>query len=139
MISSDGNSLAVGDLYKKIAQEKYGCSWEAFEAYRHLKSLGYIVGRRGIPWTMKKNNTFDSNSSQTASNPNQTLDPDEEYGISILLEGMLIDELKPTFDVYLPNSKFRKSSPGDSSFLLCVLRYVNFALNLFLNGLIIVL
>ncbi|KAK8939200.1 hypothetical protein KSP39_PZI010974 [Platanthera zijinensis] len=102
VVLSDGNSLTVGDLYKKIAQEKYGCSWEAFEAYRHLKTLGYIIGRHGIPWTMK--------------------DPDEEYGISILLEGMLIDDLKLTFDVYLPNSKFRKSSPGDSSFLLCVLR-----------------
>ncbi|KAK8970282.1 hypothetical protein KSP40_PGU017270 [Platanthera guangdongensis] len=88
----------------------------------HLKTLGYIIGRHGIPWTMKKNNRFDSNSSQTTSNPNQTLDPDEEYGISILLEGMLIDDLKLTFDVYLPNSRFRKSSPGDSSFLLCVLR-----------------
>ncbi|PON98982.1 tRNA-splicing endonuclease, subunit Sen [Trema orientale] len=33
---------------------------------------------------------------------------------------LLIEEVKrPVFDVYFPNSEFRKSSPGDPSFVLC--------------------
>ncbi|KAK3217914.1 hypothetical protein Dsin_011884 [Dipteronia sinensis] len=30
-----------------------------------------------------------------------------------------IHEVRLVFDVYLPNSKFKKSSPGDPSFVLC--------------------
>jgi len=33
-----------------------------------------------------------------------------------------INYLRPDFDVYLPNSRFRKSSPGDPSFLLYLSR-----------------
>ncbi|KAL8260469.1 hypothetical protein R6Q59_028422, partial [Mikania micrantha] len=31
-----------------------------------------------------------------------------------------INEVKPAFDVYPPNNKFRKSSPGKPMFVLCV-------------------
>ncbi|KAH7545133.1 hypothetical protein FEM48_Zijuj01G0060800 [Ziziphus jujuba var. spinosa] len=37
--------------------------------------------------------------------------------------GIQINESMPNFDVYLPNKKFRKSSPGDPSFILCFTRY----------------
>ncbi|KAK7839438.1 hypothetical protein CFP56_018033 [Quercus suber] len=37
---------------------------------------------------------------------------------------MHINEARPVFDVYLPNSKFRKSSPGDPSFVICLTRTV---------------
>jgi hypothetical protein len=36
-----------------IYAEVSGGSWELFEGYRHLKSLGYIVGQHGISWSMK--------------------------------------------------------------------------------------
>ncbi|KAL0925145.1 hypothetical protein M5K25_003455 [Dendrobium thyrsiflorum] len=122
LVGSDDKILSIGDLYKKIAEGKDGCSWGTFEAYRRLKLLGYIIGRHGIPWTMKENNSFISNSQQTISSKDGSLDLDMEYRISILLKGMQIDGIKITFDVYLPNSKFKKSSPGDPFFLLCVLK-----------------
>ncbi|XBH71073.1 hypothetical protein VPH35_098592 [Triticum aestivum] len=40
------------EIYGKIAGGSYGCSRLAFQAYKHLKLLGYIVGRYGVPWTM---------------------------------------------------------------------------------------
>ncbi|KAL3755253.1 hypothetical protein ACJRO7_002322 [Eucalyptus globulus] len=36
--------------------------------------------------------------------------------------GMDLNELKLVFDVYLPNGKFRKSSPGDPSYVLSLTR-----------------
>jgi tRNA-splicing endonuclease subunit Sen54 len=39
-----------------------------------------------------------------------------------MLSNLQVDELRLNFDVYLPNSKFRKSSPGDPAFLLCLVR-----------------
>ncbi|KAF2301499.1 hypothetical protein GH714_025156 [Hevea brasiliensis] len=38
------------------------------------------------------------------------------------LSNLQVDELRPNFDIYLPNSKFRKTSPGDPAFLLCLIR-----------------
>ncbi|KHN07347.1 hypothetical protein glysoja_012645 [Glycine soja] len=35
---------------------------------------------------------------------------------------MQVNDLRPDFDVYLPNSRFRKSCPGDPSFLLYLSR-----------------
>lgn len=112
------------DIYKKIASQMAGCSWEAFEAYRHLKSLGYIVGRHGIPWTMKSSiSCCNSDSLRDTSECNGRSDSEPEKEITTMFKDMQIMELKPTFDVYLPNRNFRKSSPGDPSFILCVLRY----------------
>ncbi|PKA55743.1 hypothetical protein AXF42_Ash012035 [Apostasia shenzhenica] len=122
LINSDDKIHSTGDIYKRIAEGKDGCNWESFEVYRHLKSLGYIIGRHGIPWTMKDNENLSSRSREgTSCNTNESLDA-EVNGISVLFKGMQFDEVKPTFDVYLPNSKFRKSSPGRPAFLLCVLR-----------------
>ncbi|XP_020576794.1 uncharacterized protein LOC110022279 [Phalaenopsis equestris] len=117
LLDSDEKVLSITDLYKKIPEGKHACSWENFEAYRLLKSLGYIIGRHGIPWTMNENKSVNSNIST-----DETNDIDMEYKISTLLKRMHIDEMKPTFDVYLPNKRFKKSSPGVPVFLLCVLK-----------------
>ncbi|XP_010261645.1 PREDICTED: tRNA-splicing endonuclease subunit Sen54-like [Nelumbo nucifera] len=45
MLDVDDTTLFLKDLYEKVAEGKSGCCWETFEVYRHLKSLGYIVGR----------------------------------------------------------------------------------------------
>jgi tRNA-splicing endonuclease subunit Sen54 len=58
---------------------------------KELKSLGYIVGRHGIPWSVKKGES----------------------------EEMQTSEARPVFDVYRPNSMFKKSCPGDPIFVLC--------------------
>nr|DAD44901.1 TPA_asm: hypothetical protein HUJ06_003131 [Nelumbo nucifera] len=90
-------TLFLKDLYEKVAEGKSGCCWETFKVYRHLKSLGYIVGRYGVPWTMKSNN-----------------------GCNSALQGTT--KTSAVSDIYLPNSKFRKSPPGDPSFMLYVTR-----------------
>ncbi|XP_073117242.1 uncharacterized protein [Elaeis guineensis] len=125
LLDVDDTSLSIKDIYKKIAEGKYGCSWESFEAYKHLKLLGYIVGRHGLPWTMK-NQMICCNNDLPQSTSDIDGKSDREVGESIsiiqLLKDMQIDDITPTFDVYLPNSKFRKSSPGVPSFILCLVR-----------------
>lgn len=107
-------------MYKKISDEKNRCSWEHFHAYKHLKSLGYVVRRHGIPWSLKG---VESNSeSFTPQCPLENvvdLKSDDNMSIIEMFSRMQIEEVKPVYDVYLPNSKFRKSSPGDPSFVLC--------------------
>ncbi|KAG4927844.1 hypothetical protein JHK85_054330 [Glycine max] len=52
----------------------------------------------------------------------------EEMGMGEVIEKngkMWINYLRPDFDVYLPNSRFRKSSPGDPSFLLYLSRGIH--------------
>ncbi|CAL5375368.1 unnamed protein product [Camellia sinensis] len=53
LLDVDDRSVPLKDIYKKVAEGKSRCCWESFEVDRHLRSLGYIVGRHGIPWTMK--------------------------------------------------------------------------------------
>ncbi|KAL6845919.1 hypothetical protein ACP4OV_023367 [Aristida adscensionis] len=125
LLNDKDETIGMGDIYEKIAGGKYGCSWDAFQAYRHLKLLGYIVGRYGVPWTMKHSDT-----SNILDRPTNMLDADQSidrvdgaFGdITKLLKEMHIDGIFPSFQVYLPNSKFKKSSPGAPSFLLCLLR-----------------
>ena len=40
-----------------------GCSWDTFQAYKHLKLLGFFIGRFGVPWTMKHSGTSDTDQS----------------------------------------------------------------------------
>ncbi|KAL4199399.1 hypothetical protein AMTRI_Chr03g50940 [Amborella trichopoda] len=46
-------ALGLKEIYGLVQERTYGSSWECFEAYRHLKSLGYVVGRHNLPWTLK--------------------------------------------------------------------------------------
>uniref|UniRef100_A0A2N9H6E5 tRNA-splicing endonuclease subunit Sen54 N-terminal domain-containing protein n=1 Tax=Fagus sylvatica TaxID=28930 RepID=A0A2N9H6E5_FAGSY len=121
LLDDNGTSLSLKDIYAKAS----GGSWELFEIYRHLKSLGYIVGRHGIAWSMKgvKSNC-QSVSLQGSPQRSEVVDlePEDERSIVGLFNHMHINEARPIFDVYLPNSKFRKSSPGDPSFVICLTR-----------------
>ncbi|CAL8169557.1 unnamed protein product [Prunus armeniaca] len=129
LLLDDSGTLSLEDIYMKISDRKNGCCWEEFQAYRQLKSLGYIVGRHGIPWSMKSlKSNYETVSSQGCPESDEVVDLGSEETRSVigLLNGMQINEARLIFDVYLPNSKFRKSSPGDPSFVLCFTRYAYF-------------
>ena len=90
-----------------------------------MKSLGYVIGRHGIAWSTKgvKSN-YQSISLQGSIQSSKVVDIEskDERSIIGLFNDMHINEARPVFDVYLPNSKFRKSSPGAPSFVLCLTR-----------------
>ncbi|KAI3800854.1 hypothetical protein L1987_28953 [Smallanthus sonchifolius] len=112
------NCIPLEDIYKKVAKGVGGASWESFEVYKHLKSLGYIIKRHGVCWSMKHVKSV------TASVEDESENGSEERGsiteITESFSTMQINEAKPVFDVYPPNSKFRKSSPGKPMFVLCI-------------------
>jgi tRNA-splicing endonuclease subunit Sen54 len=125
LLNDKDETIGIEDIYEKLAGGNYGCSWDTFQAYKHLKSLGYIVGRFGVPWTMKHSGTCDTVAPRMSIvEPDQSLNRVDgaSNGITKLFKEMQIDGISPTFEVYLPNSKFKKSSPGSPSFLLCLLR-----------------
>ncbi|KAI3848945.1 hypothetical protein MKW92_051785 [Papaver armeniacum] len=127
LVNSDDSLLSLGDMYAKLTEQKSGCSWDSFKAYVHLKSLGYIVGRHGVQWTMKKDKQHGSTPSGVGdskdSNGVSISGLEEEFSITDCLRDMHINnEVKPTFDVYLPNNKFKKSSPGEPDFVVYVTR-----------------
>lgn len=125
LLNDKDETIGIEDIYGKLAGGNYGCSWDTFQAYKHLKSLGYIVGRFGVPWTMKHGGTHHTIAPQM-----NILETDQSLNrvdgasndITKLLKEIQIDRICPSFEVYLPNSKFKKSSPGFPSFLLCLLR-----------------
>ncbi|CAA3011229.1 uncharacterized protein LOC111370274 isoform X1 [Olea europaea var. sylvestris] len=123
ILNGDDTHLSLKDLYEKVAKgtDGYGCSWESFEVYRHLKSLGYVVGRHGIPWT-SKSTKINSIAENGASEPDGTSCTGSRHDIIITetLNNLQFSEVRPIFDVYQPNSKFKKSSPGSACFLLCI-------------------
>ncbi|KAG2241174.1 hypothetical protein Bca52824_096840 [Brassica carinata] len=45
--------------------------------------------------------------------------PEDKYALTRLLGDMRICDARAVFDVYLPNSRFKKSSPGEPSFVAC--------------------
>nr|AAF32445.1 hypothetical protein [Arabidopsis thaliana] len=109
--------ISLKDLYGEIAEGKYGCCWENYEVYRYLKGLGYILGRHGVPWTTKYAvNTTPSDEDESLCAAEFFQDRDS---VTKLLSDMHICDARPVFDVYLPNSQFKKSSPGEPSFVTC--------------------
>lgn len=129
LLDSDDAILNIKEIYMKIAEGRHKCSWESFEAYRHLKLLGYIVGRHCVPWTNKANTSCCNSDSFNCTSDEDVgfVEAEEKMPIIHQFKNMQIHDIIPTFDVYLPNSKFRKSSPGKPNFLLCLLRYsINF-------------
>lgn len=108
----DDTVIPLKDLYEKIAEEKSGCCWENYEAYKYLKSLGYIIGRHGVPWTSK-----DAAAVSTPTGEEESACAGDT--VTKLLGDMQICEARAVFDVYLPNSRFKKSSPGEPSFVAC--------------------
>ncbi|EOA37018.1 hypothetical protein CARUB_v10010061mg [Capsella rubella] len=115
--SEDDVVITLKDLYENIAEEKSGCCWENYEVYRYLKSLGYILGRHGVSWT-SKNAAISTPSGQEESVCSGEC-PQEKDTITQLLVDMQIFDAKAVYDVYLPNSRFKKSSPNEPSFVAC--------------------
>ncbi|XP_015168365.1 tRNA-splicing endonuclease subunit Sen54-like [Solanum tuberosum] len=124
LLSKDDTPLSLEHVYNKVAEGKSGCSLEYYEAYKHLKSLGYIVGRHGIPWSVRRSK---ANCVVNQDMPEPAQSGDEESRNSILISEMInnmqIGGLRLAFDIYPPNSRFRKSAPGDPCFVLCLGRY----------------
>ena len=121
LLDDNGTSLSLNDIYAKVS----GGYWELFEVYRHLKSLGYIVGQDGIAWSIKdakSNRQSVSLHCSPQSSKVVFLESEDESSIVGPFNNMHIKEARPVFDVYLPNSKFRKSSPSDPSFVICLTR-----------------
>ncbi|KAG2258565.1 hypothetical protein Bca52824_077859 [Brassica carinata] len=108
--------IPLKGLYEKIAEEKSGCCWESYEVYRYLKGLGYIVRRHGVPWTSKDAAITTPSGEEE---PCTGECPEDKDDVIRLLGGMQICEARAVFDVYLPNSRFKKSSPGEPSFVAC--------------------
>lgn len=122
LVDEEDTPLPLKEIYEKVAEGKSGCNWEGFEVYRHLKSLGYIVGRHGVPWSLKsiRSGSMPLEDSSDNNNPSQTgLDATP---IVQLLNDLHVRDVKPAFEVYLPNNKFRKTSPGDPSFVVHLAR-----------------
>uniref|UniRef100_M1AV98 tRNA-splicing endonuclease subunit Sen54 N-terminal domain-containing protein n=1 Tax=Solanum tuberosum TaxID=4113 RepID=M1AV98_SOLTU len=121
LLSKDDTPLSLEHVYNKVAEGKSGCSLEYYEAYKHLKSLGYIVGRHGIPWSVRRSK---ANCVVNQDMPEPAQSGDEESRNSILISEMInnmqIGGLRLAFDIYPPNSRFRKSAPGDPCFVLCL-------------------
>ncbi|XP_057837862.2 uncharacterized protein LOC131048039 [Cryptomeria japonica] len=183
----DGDlSLSMEDVYSLLMDGKYGCSWEYYQAYCHLRGLGYIVGRHDIPWTFKVNKSkptacsldtseglfnecgrdigntdisnedkhcFQSNFIITTRENEKMLLKDVECcsdglettslnqdsckvevaSLEKALQNLSICRysidsgdhgkgLNLVFDVYNPNTKFKKSAPGSPDFILCITR-----------------
>nr|POF03639.1 trna-splicing endonuclease subunit sen54 [Quercus suber] len=79
----------------------------------------------GIAWSIKDaKSNCQSVSLQCSPQSSEVVDLESEDESSIVgpFNNMHINEARPVFDVYLPNSKFRKSSPGDPSFVICLTR-----------------
>lgn len=120
LMDDNDTSLSIKDMYAKVS----GCAWELFEVYRHLKSLGYIVGRHGIAWSTKGVKSSSESVSLQGSPQSSEVDVElkDKGSIIGLFNDLHINEARAVFDVYLPNSRFRKSSPGNPRFVLCLTR-----------------
>ncbi|KAL2934509.1 putative tRNA-splicing endonuclease subunit sen54 [Bienertia sinuspersici] len=135
LVDEKNTTISLREIYSKVAEEKCGCSWEGFKVYEHLRSLGYIVGRLGIPWSLKSSRSCSNNNkaqnivdSTFIAESFKDLQPNE---VKLLCEDYLPNKLKkmsreesefvvhlPVYEVYLPNSQFKKTCPGDPNFVV---------------------
>ncbi|XP_068635199.1 uncharacterized protein [Aristolochia californica] len=128
VFDSSGAPLTIMQIAQKLADAKNGCCFKSFMVYKRLKSLGYVVGRHNVPWSMKRRTSQPESSNDILSTRKINHDNesngegDATSSLSNVFKDLHLGDLKPTFDVYLPNSKFKKSSPGNPYFLLCLLR-----------------
>ncbi|PWA94127.1 FTSH protease 4 [Artemisia annua] len=118
LLDDEDKCIPLEDITMKIAQGVGGSSWESFKVYRHLKSLGYIIKRHGVSWSRKTVPASADSESGSQENASEGIDSINE--ISELFNTIKINGVRPVFDVYPPNPKFRKSSPGNPMFILCV-------------------
>nr|KYP76712.1 hypothetical protein KK1_020964 [Cajanus cajan] len=124
LLDNGGRNISLTEMYEKVSSKKSGCCWKLFEVYRHLKSLGYIVGRHGVAWSLKsiKSSHKPVDLEVTEERKLVHMGSKSELSINKLFGELQINDLRPDFDVYIPNSRFRKFSPGDPSFLLYLSR-----------------
>uniref|UniRef100_A0A803MNH8 tRNA-splicing endonuclease subunit Sen54 N-terminal domain-containing protein n=1 Tax=Chenopodium quinoa TaxID=63459 RepID=A0A803MNH8_CHEQI len=143
LVDDKNTALSLREIYPKVAEDKSGCSWEGFKIYQHLKSLGYIVGRLGTPWSLKsiKNCTLVPDNTSENNNATQMIvagtsivqslknlqleeaSPISEDALPNYFEKRFLEESKfiahlPVYEVYLPNSQFKKTCPGDPNFVV---------------------
>ncbi|PWA51938.1 tRNA-splicing endonuclease, subunit Sen54 [Artemisia annua] len=99
LLDDENKCIPLENIYKKFAEGVGGSSWESFEVYRHLKSLGYIIKRHGVCWSRKRGKNVpasvegDSGSQTITENGNEDIDSIAE--ISELFSTMKINELRP--------------------------------------------
>ncbi|KAI4379386.1 hypothetical protein MLD38_005693 [Melastoma candidum] len=121
LVDEDDLPLSLEGMYERLAREEGGYSWVRFEVYRYLKSLGYIIGRYGVPWRLKSAKRNDGSAGDQ-----ERKDSEGIYSEQLLVKEfgnkLCLDDHVPDFDVHLPNGRFRKSSPGDPNFLLRIAR-----------------
>ncbi|CAB4279331.1 unnamed protein product [Prunus armeniaca] len=125
LLDDSGTSTSLEDIFMKISDENNRWYWEEFQAYRKLKSLGYIVGQYGIPWsTIGVKSKCEFVSSQGCPKIDEAVDfeTNDTSSSNGLFNEMQSNEARPVFDVYAPNKNFKKSSPGDPCFVLCFTR-----------------
>ncbi|KAF8049255.1 hypothetical protein N665_2263s0006 [Sinapis alba] len=116
MGTDDDVVIPLKGLYEMIAEEISGCCWESYEVYRYLKGLGYILGRHGVPWTSKGAEIMTPRGEEEET----VCAGEDEDTVTKLLGDMQLCDARAVFDVYLPNSRFKKSSPGEPSFVACL-------------------
>ncbi|KAK6945266.1 hypothetical protein RJ641_026368, partial [Dillenia turbinata] len=122
LVDDNDNPLCQREIYLKFMEQKI-ISWESYDAYKHLKSLGYIVGRHKFPWTLKNvYGTCESASSHDTTESNRLTETEYVNSLSEEFSNLQIRAAVPVFDVYLPNSKFKKSCPDELNFIVCLIR-----------------
>ncbi|CAB68142.1 hypothetical protein [Arabidopsis thaliana] len=99
--NEDDIVIPLKDLYEKIAEEK-------------SVALGKTT-RHGVSWTLK--DAARPNGEEESACAGEC--PADNDTVTKLLGDMQICDAKAVFDVYLPNSRFKKSSPGEPSFVAC--------------------
>jgi tRNA-splicing endonuclease subunit Sen54 len=127
LLDHGDRTVSLKEMYEKVDSGMFGCCWELFEAYRHLKSLGYIIARHDVAWSLKSIRSFLIFSDLEGTEERKELvDMVSKFEVSIdkLFGDLKINDFNPDFDVYLPNNRFRKSYPGDPHFLLHLSRYI---------------
>ncbi|KAK9125180.1 hypothetical protein Scep_014026 [Stephania cephalantha] len=98
----EGKSYSPQDPYER-AVARFLAKLIDEKAYKHLKSLGYIVSRHRVPWTSKIDKSSANLTSLDATSENSDiLEP--EISITKLLQNMQINDMKPAFDVDYPPS-----------------------------------
>ncbi|KAK9128815.1 hypothetical protein Syun_017612 [Stephania yunnanensis] len=122
LVLLDVNSmvLPLENIYGMVSNGKSECSWESFQAYKHLKSLGYILIRHRVPWTSKIDKSSANLTSIDATSENSDiLEP--EISVTKLLQNMQINDMKPAFDVYIyifQTANLRSPPQATPSFVL---------------------
>ncbi|XP_071718466.1 uncharacterized protein [Rutidosis leptorrhynchoides] len=124
LLDEDDKLIPLEDIYKKVAERVGGTCWESFEVYKHLKSLGYIINRHGVCWNVKLSKlvaeSVDGDSGSQKLTESGHVDDGSIMDITKLFSTLQIKKVRPVFDVYPPNSKFRKSNPGNPMFVLFI-------------------